>query len=175
MRIESPRLYARPFEIKDFPNFSALHKNSETAKLMGKGLIADEEIENRFARVLQHQDELGFSAWAVFEKHSDKFIGRCGLVKIGTLVATDEDHSDKIEIGYAFLPEFWGKGYCQEIVPIFLQHGFKERQLKEIFAKTSKDNKKSHRLLTEKFHFIHYRDILVEGRESEMFILRNHY
>ena len=122
--------------------------------------------------VLKHQEELQFSAWAVFEKETNKFIGRCGLVKIGTLVATDENHSDKIEIGYAFLPEFWGKGYCQEIVPLFLKYGFETLKLEAIFAKTSKDNKKSHRLLTDKFHFTHYCDVKVEGRDSEMLVLK---
>jgi ribosomal-protein-alanine N-acetyltransferase len=171
MNIESKRLYIRPFSQENFKNFESLHKNNETAKLMGKGLISDQEIEKRFNNVLTHQEELGFSAWAVYEKNSDKFVGRCGLVKIGTLTKTDEDNSDKIEIGYAFLPEFWGKGYCQEIVPAVLEYGFKTIGLENIFAKTAKENIKSRHLLINKFHFKHHSGALVEGRESDIFIL----
>jgi ribosomal-protein-alanine N-acetyltransferase len=172
MKIESQRLYARPFVMDDFAYFKKLHTNHETVKLMGKGLISEEEISERFARVLKSQEELGFSAWAIFERGSGEFVGRCGLVKIGTLVATQEDHSDKVEIGYAFLPDFWGCGYCQEIVPLFLEDGFKKLNLPEIFAKTAKENHKSRYLLTQKFSFTHHSDILVEGREAELFVLK---
>jgi len=171
MKIESERLYIKPFKNEDFKNFVSLHKNGETAKLMGKGLISDEEIKKRFNNVLAHQEELGYSSWQVFEKKTNKFVGRCGLVKIGTLVQTDENHSDKIEIGYAFLPEFWGYGYCQEIVPLVLRYGFENFKLKTIFAKTAKENLKSYHLLTKKFHFKHCSNIRVEGRDSELFIL----
>jgi [ribosomal protein S5]-alanine N-acetyltransferase len=173
MKLESERLFAKPFETSDFQDFVRLLKNKESSKLMGKGLISDLEIEARFKRILSHQKELEFSAWAVFEKKTKNFVGRCGLVKIGTLVETDEDHSDKIEIGYAFLPEFWGQGYCQEIVPLFLEYGFEALKLTEIFAKTAKDNNKSRHLLMQKFHFIPYCDVLVEGKESEIFILKS--
>ena len=173
MQIESKRLYCRPFERADFENFYKLHKNNETSKLMGKGVISDEEIESRFNRNLKHQDGFGFSAWATFEKDTNKFVGRVGFVKIGTLVATDEDHSDKIEIGYAFLPEFWGHGYAQEIIPVFLNYGFNILKLEAIYAKTSKDNQKSQYLLRQKFHFEYVSDIMVENRVSELFIQKN--
>lgn len=47
MKIESERLYIKPFKNEDFENFVSLHKNGETSKLMGKGLIFDEEMKNR--------------------------------------------------------------------------------------------------------------------------------
>jgi hypothetical protein len=47
MKIESERLYIKPFKNEDFENFASLHKNGETAKLMGKELIFDEEMKNR--------------------------------------------------------------------------------------------------------------------------------
>lgn len=171
MFIESPRLYLRHFTRDDFKYFISLHKNDQTTKFMGKGLISDEEIQKRFENVLKHGEEFGFSAGAVFEKETDIFIGRCGLVKIGTIVPTEEDHSDKVEIGYAFLPESWGKGYCQEIVPLVLKYGFETLKLETIFAKTSKENKKSQHLITEKFHFKYYSDVMVEGRDSLLFSL----
>lgn len=173
MKITSQRLYAKPFCAEDFLDFYKLHKNQETAKLMGKGVISDEEINIRFNRNLQHQKEFGFSAWAIFKKDTHEFIGRVGFVKIGTLVPTDEDHSNKIEIGYAFLPDFWGLGYVSEIVPIFLSYGFHILKLDKIYAKTSKDNQKSQYLLRQKFGFEYVSDIAVEGRMSELFV-KNH-
>lgn len=173
--INSARLYARPFANADRNYFFLLHKNQSTIKFMGKGFLSDEEIDVRFEKNLDHQQQYGYSAWAVFEKESNKFVGRCGLAKIGTLVKTDQDHSDKIEIGYAFLPEFWGSGYCQEIVPLFLSCGFKDFNLKEIFAKTAKDNLKSQHLLIKKFGFEYYCDVSVEDRDSLMFCLKNFY
>lgn len=45
---------------------------------------------------------------ALIEKSSGLLIGHCGL-----LVQT-VDGTTELEIGYSFLPEFWGKGYALE-------------------------------------------------------------
>jgi len=48
----------------------------------------------------------GFGLWCVSLKESNESLGMCGLIKRDTL--------DDVDIGYAFLPRFWSKGYAVE-------------------------------------------------------------
>jgi len=48
----------------------------------------------------------GFGLYLVTLKESGEAIGMCGLIKRATL--------DDVDIGYAFLPKFWSKGYAVE-------------------------------------------------------------
>lgn len=48
----------------------------------------------------------GFGLYLVALKETSESIGMCGLIKRAGL--------DDVDIGYAFLPEFWSKGYAVE-------------------------------------------------------------
>ena len=63
----------------------------------------------------------------------------CGLIKRDTLPDAD--------VGYAFLPEFRGKGYAYEAASAVLEHGNRVFGLQRILAITSLDNASSIRVL----------------------------
>ena len=48
----------------------------------------------------------GFGLYVVTLKESGESIGMCGLIK--------RDALDDVDIGYAYLPRFWSKGYAVE-------------------------------------------------------------
>jgi len=48
----------------------------------------------------------GFGLYLVKLRETDESIGMCGLIKRDTL--------EDVDIGYAFLPRFWSKGYAVE-------------------------------------------------------------
>ena len=48
----------------------------------------------------------GFGLYLVTLKESGESIGMCGLIK--------RDALDDVDIGYAYLPKFWSKGYAVE-------------------------------------------------------------
>lgn len=48
----------------------------------------------------------GFGLYLVVLKETGESIGMCGLIK--------RDGLDDVDIGYAFLPRFWSKGYAVE-------------------------------------------------------------
>lgn len=48
----------------------------------------------------------GFGLYLVKLKGTDQSIGMCGLIK--------RDALEDVDIGYAFLPKFWSKGYAVE-------------------------------------------------------------
>ena len=71
-------------------------------------------------------------------------IGICGLIKRDALVDVD--------LGFAFLPRFWTKGYALESASAVMSYGRSALGLSRIVAIVSQDNHRSARLL-EKLGF----------------------
>jgi RimJ/RimL family protein N-acetyltransferase len=81
----------------------------------------------------------GFGLNHVRLRAGDVPIGMCGLVKREALPDAD--------IGYAFLPEFWSKGYAIESATAVLAHAQEVFGLRRILAIVSPDNRASIALL----------------------------
>lgn len=65
-----------------------------------------------------------------------------GLISIGMCGFVKRDHLENADIGFAFLPEYEGKGYAYEAAEPTLKRGF-EIGFKTISAITTPDNLKS--------------------------------
>lgn len=81
----------------------------------------------------------GFGLSLVALKDTQMPIGMCGLLK--------RDYLEHPDIGYAFLPQFNGKGYAFEIAEKVLQIGFSHFNQEKIVAITLPANAPSIKLL----------------------------
>ena len=84
-------------------------------------------------------ERLGFGLYAVELKDGGAPIGMCGLIK--------RDYLDAVDIGFALLPEYWGKGYAYESAAAVMAYATGTLGLKRVVAITSSDNHSSARLL----------------------------
>jgi RimJ/RimL family protein N-acetyltransferase len=75
----------------------------------------------------------------VLLKESGVPIGMCGLLK--------REFLEDPEVGYAFLPQFWSKGYAFESAAAAMAHGRDVLGLGRIIAITAPDNEGSIRVL----------------------------
>jgi RimJ/RimL family protein N-acetyltransferase len=66
-------------------------------------------------------------------------IGICGLIK--------RDALEDVDIGFAFLPRFWAKGYAYESASAVMEYGKDVIGLNRIVAITSPNNHSSAKLL----------------------------
>ena len=82
---------------------------------------------------------LGFGLYLTELKESGSPLGICGLIK--------RDGLEDVDIGFAFLPRFWAKGYAYESAAAVLAYAKDVLGLKRIVAITSPDNHASGRLL----------------------------
>jgi len=80
----------------------------------------------------------GFGLYLVALKESQESIGMCGLIKRETL--------DDVDIGYAFLPKFWSKGYAVESASAVKEQG-RNIGLKRLVAITDPANEASIRVV----------------------------
>jgi RimJ/RimL family protein N-acetyltransferase len=81
----------------------------------------------------------GFGLYLVELKESGESIGMCGLIK--------RDSLDDVDIGYAFLPKFWSKGYAVESALAIKEYGRDIIGLKRILGITDPANASSIRVL----------------------------
>lgn len=88
---------------------------------------------------LKSYKDHGFGLWLVKLKSTSAPIGMCGFLKRDYLPAPD--------IGFAFLPEYAGKGYAYEIASATLQYAKENLGIKTIQAITLPANERSIKLL----------------------------
>jgi RimJ/RimL family protein N-acetyltransferase len=106
----------------------------------------------------------GFGLNLVQLKGTDEPIGMCGLLKRAEL-----DHAD---LGLAFLPGFWGKGYAWEAADAVLKKGMAAHALSTILAVTLPDNVSSNSLL-QKVGFRLTGTVALYGLQNNLYEYRN--
>jgi RimJ/RimL family protein N-acetyltransferase len=81
----------------------------------------------------------GFGRWGVVYKPDDRVIGFNGLKYLGDL--------EEVDLGYRFLPEYWGRGIATESSLAIVRYGFESLGLERIIALVLPDNTGSIRVL----------------------------
>ena len=81
----------------------------------------------------------GFGLYLVKLKETDESIGMCGLIKRDTL--------EDVDIGYAFLPRFWSKGYAFESAQAVKEYAKNTIGLNRLVAIVDPENDGSIRVL----------------------------
>jgi len=107
-------------------------------------------------------ERAGFGLFRVDLKSTGEPIGICGLLKRDTL--------DDVDVGFAFLPEHWRRGYAYESARASMIYGRDVHALARIVAITALENPASIALL-EKLGFQFERTVRLtpEGDELRLF------
>ena len=104
-------------------------------------------------------EQFGFGLYLTTLKESGTPIGMCGLLK--------RDALDDVDIGFAFVPEFWSKGFAIEAATAVMEHARRDFGLQRIVAVTNPDNVGSIRLL-EKLGLVFERMVRLSGESAEI-------
>ena len=149
--IETPRLILREIISEDVDRIFLLDSDPEVMKYIGVPPVTKLEQSAETIRKIQKQyTENGIARWAVIEKETNLLIGWSGLK---FLTEPLNGFKNVYELGYRFLPEFWGKGFATEAANAVLEYGFKELNLDEIYACADIKNVESNKILKEKLGF----------------------
>ena len=84
-------------------------------------------------------DEVGYGRWACILKETQTIIGFCGLKYLPDL--------DAVDVGYRFLPQYWGHGLATEACMASLDFGFTTLCLEQIIGLVLPNNPASIRVL----------------------------
>ena len=127
----------------------ALWGNSEVTHTFG-GPFSEPQILERLAREIANQLAYKLQYWPVFLLAGDEFAGCCGLRPYQT-------GKQVFELGFHFLPQFWGKGLAIEAAQAVISYAFGTLALKGLFAGHHPDNATSARVLEKLgFRYTHH-------------------
>lgn len=159
--IETERLILRQFSSADAPFiFDLVNQPSFIQNIGDRGVrtLSDAEkyIENGPAASYARN---GFGLWRVELKESGEPIGMCGLIKREAL--------EDVDVGYAFLPQFWGKSYAVEAVRGVLEYAKNIARLTRVVAIVDPENQGSIRVL-EKAGFRYEKMVRLSADDIEL-------
>ncbi len=141
LRMETGRLLLRELEISDAERLFLLDSNPEVMKYVGvKPLTTIEQTIASIKMIRQQYADNGIGRYAVIEKQSGLLIGWCGIKFIDYKI---NDHQNIYELGYRFLPEYWGKGYATESARKWLNFAFENLKTEVVYAYVDVENKAS--------------------------------
>jgi RimJ/RimL family protein N-acetyltransferase len=75
---------------------------------------------------------------------------------------------DEVEVGYGFVPEYWGRGLATEIAQACVRIGFERLRLASLVAITTPANVRSQRVMA-KAGLVYERDIVHAGVPHVLF------
>ena len=144
--LETPRLELRRFSAEDAAFILELLNDPSFLRYIGDKGVRNTADACEYIRSGPEAsyERFGFGLYLVALKESGEKIGMCGLLKRETL--------EDVDVGFAFLPCFWAKGYAIESASAVLAHARDDFGLDRVVAITSPDNVASIKLL-EKLGF----------------------
>ena len=132
--IETPRLILRALEKTDEAGLFELDSQPEVHEFIGTPPLTQPEQALEIIEQLQQQyKENGLGRYAVIDKESNAFLGWCGLKLWRTPL---NGLIDFYELGYRFIPKYWGKGYATESAQAWVDYGFQNLPIKALYAIT---------------------------------------
>ncbi|MFA6984751.1 MAG: GNAT family N-acetyltransferase [Arenimonas sp.] len=145
--VETERLVIRHLTIQDAEFIcSLLNEPSFIQNIGHRGVSSVEQARSYIdAKTAEIQDNLGRGMYLVELKGEARSIGICGLVKRDALADPD--------LGFALMPEHWGKGYALEAAQAVVTYARSSLGLSRLLAVAASTNHRSTKLL-EKLGFV---------------------
>lgn len=138
--IETERLLFREITLDDLEAMFRLHADPVVQRYTGEAVVKSRvEMKKAIETRINNYRKYGYGRWATVLKSDKQFVGWAGLAYLPEF--------DEIDLGYRFLPEYWGLGIATEASEAILEYGFNELGLKKIVAIAMKENKASIRVL----------------------------
>jgi RimJ/RimL family protein N-acetyltransferase len=145
MILETERLLLREFVESDVAAFYVLGSDPAITRYTGDpggGLKSiDHAREILRSHPLEDYRRHGYGRWACVHKSSGRVIGFAGLKYL--------DDLGEVDIGYRFLPSYWGVGLATEACRPVLEHGFQTLKLERVIGLVDPRNVASVRVLTK--------------------------
>jgi ribosomal-protein-alanine N-acetyltransferase len=165
--VETERLLLRQFTPDDAEFIlRLLNEPSFIANIADRGVRTVEQaaaylVDGPMRMYAEH----GHGLWLVALKDAAmQPIGMCGLLR--------RDQFEDVDVGYAFLPEFWSRGYASEAARAVLEYGKRELGLARIIALVAPHNAGSIRLLEKLgFAFSHNVQMKPDAPETAIYVL----
>jgi ribosomal-protein-alanine N-acetyltransferase len=139
--LETARLVLRRFVLDDAPFVVTLLNEPSFIRNIGDRGVRSIEDAHGYLRAgpMAMYERYGFGLWHASRKSDGAPVGMCGLLK--------RDILPDVDVGYAYLPSYWGLGFAFEAAEATLNHGARRFGLQRIIGVVSEGNTASIRVL----------------------------
>lgn len=139
-KIETEHLIGNRLQQDDLGLLYRMYTNEEVMYTLG-GTRTFRETKEFHANMMEHWEKFDYGIYIFRDKITGEFAGRGGLKKVTV------EGKDEVELIYALMPPFWGKGLASEIATKSLNIGFEQLKLRDVVSFTWTENKTSQRTM----------------------------
>lgn len=140
--LETQRLILRTWLISDIEPYYLINQDAKVIEFL-RGSLSREQVRDFIATANKHQQQHGYTLWAVELKKTAELIGYIGLNPIDWQVP----FRPTVEIAWRLDSHYWNQGYATEGAKAALAYGFNRVKLEEIVSFTVPANKRSIRVM----------------------------
>lgn len=145
-KLETERLILRHMKPTDLDGMFELDSDPLVHKYLGnKPINSIEKAKSYISSNIEQHQTRGIARWAVVEKSSGDFIGWSGLRLNNDI--TFNNRTNFYDIGYRFIPRYWGKGYATESSIVALDYFFNTMKKEVLIGLAEVENIASNRIL----------------------------
>ncbi|HWB26196.1 MAG TPA: GNAT family N-acetyltransferase [Chitinophagaceae bacterium] len=137
---ETERLAVRQYNAQDDDLFYQLSSNEEVMRYIRPTVSKEDSDKLLVQNIHLYLSRANTGRWAMFERHTGNFVGSFSIL------AMDSDNA-KLHIGYALLPQFWGRGYATEILRGGIGFFFRYHSSNTLYAIAEERNTASQKVL----------------------------
>lgn len=132
--LETERLSLREVEEADWRFVLELLNSPGFLENIGdRGVRTEVEARDYIRdRMVGPYRDLGFGMWLAVQRRDRRPVGLAGLVK--------RDGLDEPDLGYALIPDAWGRGYAQEAAAAVVAHALDNLGISRLAAITTPEN-----------------------------------
>lgn len=162
--LETERLVQRRLTIDDAKFILTLVNEPSFLRYIGDKKVRNIEDARQYILngPIASYEKNGFGLYLVALREPLTPIGICGLLK-------REELAD-VDIGFAFLPDFWGQGFAYEAATAVMNYARRTLKLQRVVAITNSDNESSIKLLERLgFSFERLITLAKDGDEVKLF------
>ena len=149
--IETPRLRGERIGPEHQDALAVLHADPRVGATLG-GTQTPEQVAAAIRRHGEHWAGHGFGYWLFRDRETGAAVGRGGLSRAHV------GGADEVEVGWAVMPELWGRGYATELGGAAVDVAF-GLGIPEVVAFTLPHNSASLRVM-EKLGFSYEREVV---------------
>ncbi|MDN3722914.1 GNAT family N-acetyltransferase [Aequorivita sp. SDUM287046] len=142
----SERLSFRHYATEDFNDYFKLVSSADVMKMITGRPLTEGETRERFDKMMEvNRENVNLGHYKVSIRENGAFVGH------SKLVMTEKNEA---EIGYVLMPEFWRKGFGEEIAKTLILRARKISEIATLIAIIDPENQASQRILEKQgFHW----------------------
>ena len=148
---ETATVLLRPLTLDDAEALHAVNSNPQVMKYINEPEATVEQTRQYLQNgPLKDYEKYGFGRHACIDKANGKLIGFSGIKYLPEF--------ELVDVGYRFLPEYWGKGLATETSKLTMRYGLDECGLDNLIGLAQPGNHASIRVL-EKLGMAHHQRV----------------